>query len=71
MQAGIAIVKNAYNKAAPAYPFEYTFLDQQFDDLYQKDLRQQTILTVFAGLAIFVACLGFVWSGILYGNKTF
>ncbi|HYJ64052.1 MAG TPA: ABC transporter permease, partial [Parafilimonas sp.] len=58
LQAGLALIKNAYNKAAPAYPFEYKFLDQQFGDLYQKDIRQQTILSVFAGLAIFVACLG-------------
>ena len=58
LQAGIALVKNAYNKAAPAYPLEYKFLDQQFGELYQKDIRQQTILSVFAGLAIFVACLG-------------
>ncbi len=58
LQAGINIVRNAYNKAAPAYPFEYKFLDQQFGELYQKDIRQQTILSVFAGLAIFVACLG-------------
>jgi putative ABC transport system permease protein len=58
IQAGIALIKNAYSKAAPAYPFEYKFLDQQVNDMYQKDLRQQSILTVFAGLAIFVACLG-------------
>ncbi len=58
LQVGIALVKNAYNKAAPAYPLEYKFLDQQFGELYQKDIRQQTILSVFAGLAIFVACLG-------------
>lgn len=58
LQAGIALIKNAYSKAAPAYPFEYKFLDQKFGELYQKDIRQQKILSVFAGLAIFVACLG-------------
>ena len=58
IQAGIAIIKNDYSKVAPAYPFEYSFLDQKFDELYKKDIRQQTILSVFAGLAIFVACLG-------------
>jgi putative ABC transport system permease protein len=58
IEAGVALVRNEYNKLVPAYPFEYSFLDQQFNDLYQKDLRQQTILTVFATLAIFVACLG-------------
>ncbi len=58
LQSGITAIKEAYNKAAPAYPLEYRFLDQQFNDLYQKDIRQQTILSVFACLAIFVACLG-------------
>ena len=58
IQSGIATIKSEYNKVAPSYPFEYSFLDQQFGNLYQKDLRQQTILTVFACLAIFVACLG-------------
>ena len=52
------MIKRAYNKAAPAYPFEYSLLDEKFNDLYKNDLRQQTILTVFAMLAIFVACLG-------------
>lgn len=58
IEAGVALVKNEYNKVVLNYPFEYSFLDQQFNDLYQKDLRQQSILTVFAGLAILVACLG-------------
>ncbi|TKK68254.1 FtsX-like permease family protein [Ilyomonas limi] len=58
IQPGIAAIKAEYSKVAPAYPLEYHFLDQQFNEMYQKDLRQQTILTVFACLAIFVACLG-------------
>ncbi|WP_134088718.1 ABC transporter permease [Olivibacter sp. XZL3] len=47
-----------YNNAAPAYPLAYRFLDQQFDTLYKKDILQQTLLSIFAGLAIFIACLG-------------
>jgi putative ABC transport system permease protein len=58
IQAALEVVKKEYSKAAPAFPFEYKFLDEQFNDMYQKDIRQQTILSVFAGLAIFVACLG-------------
>ena len=58
LQAGINAVEKEYKKVASAYPFEYSFLDEQFDDLYKKDIRQQTILSVFAMLAIFVACLG-------------
>jgi putative ABC transport system permease protein len=58
IQASVATIKNAYNKVAPVYPFEYSFLDQKFDTLYKTDIRQQTILSVFSGLAIFIACLG-------------
>jgi putative ABC transport system permease protein len=58
IQSSLAAVKNAYSKVAPVYPFEYSFLDQKFDELYKEDIRQQTILSVFSGLAIFIACLG-------------
>ena len=58
IKAGVALVEKAYKNVASAYPFEYRFLDEQFNDLYKKDIRQQTILSVFAALAIFVACLG-------------
>ena len=56
--AGLATIKSAYAHAAPVYPLQYSFLDQQFDELYKKDIRQQTILGIFSGLAIFIACLG-------------
>jgi putative ABC transport system permease protein len=58
LQNNIALVKKAYIGVAPAYPFEYTFLDKKFDELYRKDLRQQSILSIFSGLAIVIACLG-------------
>ena len=58
IQAAMATIKDEYNKVAPVYPFEYSFFDQKFDELYKTDMRQQNILTIFAGLAIFIACLG-------------
>ena len=58
LQNGVTQVGDAYTRAAPAYPFEYSFLDQKFDEIYRKDIRQQTILSIFSGLAILIACLG-------------
>ena len=58
LQQNIGMVKNAYTKAASGYPFEYSFLDQKFELLYTRDLRQQHILSIFSGLAIVIACLG-------------
>jgi len=51
-------IKKVYAQVAPVFPFEYTFLDQKFATIYKADIRQQTIMSIFAGLAIFIACLG-------------
>lgn len=52
-------------EAATTAPFEYTFLDQQFDQLYRADEDLGRIFGYFAGLAIFIASLG------LFGLTTF
>jgi len=58
IKSSIETIKNIYAKVAPVYPLDYSFLDQKFDQLYKADIRQQSILAVFSGLAIFIACLG-------------
>lgn len=58
LQVGVSVIEKNYKAMAAAYPFEYTFLDQQFDIIYKKDIRQQAILLIFSVMAIFVACLG-------------
>lgn len=42
----------------PHRPFEYDFLDDRFEALYVGEQRMSKICTVFASLAIFIACLG-------------
>ena len=39
-------------------PFEYSFLDQRFEQVYRAERRMARSFTIFAGLAIFIACLG-------------
>jgi putative ABC transport system permease protein len=51
-------IKKAYTDVAPAYPFEYNFLDERFDKLYRVESRQETVLSIFSVIAIFIACLG-------------
>ena len=43
---------------APAYPYEYSFLDQGVEDLYQAERKLGKIFSTFAFLAIFISCLG-------------
>lgn len=56
--AALAHIENTWRKFLPETPYQYTFLDENFDRLYQSELRQGTIFTVFACIAIFIACLG-------------
>jgi putative ABC transport system permease protein len=58
LAAAIATLESTWRKYFPETPFEYTFLDENFDKLYQSEQRQATIFTVFACIAIFIACLG-------------
>lgn len=39
-------------------PFEYSFMDENFDRLFRSEQRMGKIFTVFSGMAIFIACLG-------------
>lgn len=45
-------------KHSPAYPFEYKFVDEQYDKLYRSEARISALSRAFAFLAIFVSCLG-------------
>jgi putative ABC transport system permease protein len=58
LKKNLAEIKEVYSRVAPVYPFEYTFLDEKFDVLYKADISQEKVLSIFSGLAIFVACMG-------------
>jgi putative ABC transport system permease protein len=56
--AALASIKKVWQNYLPEIPYEYTFLDENFSTLYESEQRQGTIFTVFACIAIFIACLG-------------
>ena len=49
----------------PAYPFNYSFLDSDLNNLYKGEQKMGNIFNLFAILAIFISCLG------LYGLSAF
>ena len=49
----------------PAFPFTFGFLDKDLDNLYRSEQQMGSIFNLFAGLAIFISCLG------LYGLSAF
>ncbi len=58
VQNTLSMVGNTWRKYLPELPYQFTFLDEKFEELYKSEQRQGTIFTVFACIAIFIACLG-------------
>lgn len=56
---------NIYEKFHPGFPFEFTFLDDDYQALFESESRLSVLSTYFAGLAIIISCLG------LFGLATF
>lgn len=54
----IAHVQAVWNKQFPDHPFEYSFLDQHFAELYRADAQVSEIVGILASLAIIISCLG-------------
>lgn len=54
----LAFIENKWKKIDPAHPFEYSFLDENFDRLYRSEEKLGRIFSTFSILAIFIASLG-------------
>ncbi len=58
-------IEQQWTEAFPQYYFTYQFLDDDLATWYEKEQRTSRLLTLFAGIAIFIGCLG------LYGLISF
>ncbi|APS40266.1 ABC transporter permease [Salegentibacter sp. T436] len=58
-------MESEWQKFSLKEPFSYTFLDESFNKTYLREQKMGTILSIFTGLTIFVACMG------LFGLVTF
>ncbi|HEY4965247.1 MAG TPA: ABC transporter permease [Puia sp.] len=54
-----------FKKYNPSYPFEYTFLEDDYAQKFANEKRTSELAALFAGLTIFISCLG------LFGLATF
>jgi len=54
----LAQIKNKWKAIAPSQPFDYSFMDEDFNKLYTTEQRTGQIFITFAILAILIACLG-------------
>lgn len=61
----LPFVESLWNEAFPAYVYDYQFLDQTIENFYKQESQLSTLYKIFAGIAIFISCLG------LYGLVSF
>ena len=58
LQKTLKDIKLAWEKFYANEPFEYTFLDEEFDKMYRSESRMGKVFNYFALLAIIISCLG-------------
>lgn len=51
-------IHEKWNKLVPHLPFDYSFLDVDYDRQYKADQQLGKVVSVFTGLSIFIGCLG-------------
>jgi putative ABC transport system permease protein len=56
--ATIGRIKGFYQKFFPEYPFDFTFMDAEYQKLYESESKVAALSKYFAGLAIIISCLG-------------
>jgi putative ABC transport system permease protein len=65
MQSALRSLETAWKRLNTDEPFEYYFLDKQFQQNYEVERRTGSLITAFTIIAIFISCLG------LYGLALF
>jgi len=54
----LAQVKNVFERLNPGFPFEYEFLDADYEIQFNFVRRTRSLIAYLAGFAIFISCLG-------------
>jgi ABC-type antimicrobial peptide transport system permease subunit len=57
-QQALAKMETVFKKYNPGYPFEYKFVDEEFNRKFVTEDLVAKLSKIFAGLAIFICCLG-------------
>lgn len=58
LQKTIAKVKTELSTLAPEVPFQFTFMDENFEESFRKEQRMGQVLNIFTLMALSIACLG-------------
>ena len=57
-KATLAALKTSYEASHPGFPFQFSYLDEDYQTLYETENRISLLSNYFAGIAIIISCLG-------------
>jgi putative ABC transport system permease protein len=57
-ERALAFIGGVMKKDNPGYPFDYRFVGDQFNDMFQNEMLVGRLSRVFATLAVLISCLG-------------
>ncbi|RYY59487.1 MAG: FtsX-like permease family protein [Chitinophagaceae bacterium] len=58
MAASIATLEKTFRQYSPSFPFEFRFVNEEFNTKFNNEQMIGRLSVVFSGLAIFICCLG-------------
>jgi putative ABC transport system permease protein len=58
IQGTLNDIEKTWTSIVPDWPFEYTFLDDHFEELYRSDEQMSAVVSIMAVLSILIACMG-------------
>ena len=58
LNKSIATIESIFNRYNPSFPFDYSFVDEEFSKKFINEHLISRITNIFAGLAIFICCIG-------------
>jgi len=67
----LASLENICKKLNPSFPFNYTFSDEEYKNLYQNEQVVGKLSNAFAFLAIFISCLGLLGLAMFTAEQRF
>lgn len=65
----LTTMRKEWNALTAETPFSYSFMDDRLNQTYKEEQKVGLILTIFAGLTIFVACLGLFGLGMFTAEQ--
>jgi putative ABC transport system permease protein len=69
IKSTLSSIESQWKQFAGNYPFEYSFLDDDFNHLFENEQRMAKVYSLFSLIAISIACLGLLGLMSYFANR--